>query len=136
MVLKDNYFGSFTHYSTLAEFLEKQKAGEPLGDPVIKKYREGQVRSYARFPTCFVDYLKSNMLEVEMVVLVHDSMLVVPCALHAYARPGRLAEDNDAGMMGPSLLLRTSQLELHFRMNDFYMGRPHNPALQTEVTHR
>uniref|UniRef100_D8QC92 Csf1 N-terminal domain-containing protein n=1 Tax=Schizophyllum commune (strain H4-8 / FGSC 9210) TaxID=578458 RepID=D8QC92_SCHCM len=105
MVLKDNYFGSFTHYSTLAEFLEKQKAGEPLGDPVLKKYREGQ----------------NNMLEVEMTVLVHDSMLVVPCALHAYARPGHLTEDNDAGMMGPSLLLRASQLELHFRMNDFYM---------------
>ncbi|KAL1748805.1 hypothetical protein HDZ31DRAFT_59984 [Schizophyllum fasciatum] len=105
MVFKDNYFGSFTHYSTLAEFLEKQNAGEPLGDPVIKKYREGQ----------------SNMLEVRMTVLVQDSMLVAPCALHCYARPGHSVADNDAGMMGPSLILRTSQLELHFRMNDYYM---------------
>lgn len=52
MVLKDNYFGSFTHYSTLAEFLEKQKAGEPLGDPVLKKYREGQVRFFMPLSTC------------------------------------------------------------------------------------
>ena len=63
-----------------------------------------------------------------MTVLVHDSMLVVPCALHAYARPGHLTEDNDAGMMGPSLLLRASQLELHFRMNDFYMGKSYELA--------
>lgn len=105
MVLKDNYFGSFTHYSTLAEFLEKQSSGEPLGDPVVKKYREGQ----------------SNMLEVEMAVIIEDSMIVVPCALHSYARPGHLAEDNAAGMMGPTLVLHLPQLQLHFRMNDFYM---------------
>lgn len=44
MILRNNYFGSFTHFSTLYEYLEKRKQGQPLGDPVDLQYREGSVR--------------------------------------------------------------------------------------------
>jgi len=44
MVIRDNYFGSFTHFSTLYEYLDKIKRGLPPGDPVVSKYREGKVR--------------------------------------------------------------------------------------------
>lgn len=43
MVLRDNYFGSFTHFSTLNEYLEKKDRGYPLGDPISLQYREGSV---------------------------------------------------------------------------------------------
>lgn len=43
MVLRDNYLGSFTHFSTLYEYLEKRSNGHTLGDPVVQKYREGHV---------------------------------------------------------------------------------------------
>jgi hypothetical protein len=43
MILRNNYFGSFTHFSTLYEYLEKRKQGLPLGDPVDLQYREGSV---------------------------------------------------------------------------------------------
>lgn len=44
MILKDNYFGSFTQFSTLYEYLNKKEKGMPLGDPVVQKYRKGKVR--------------------------------------------------------------------------------------------
>ena len=50
MILRDNYFGSFTHFSTLTEYLEKRKRGQPLGDPINLSYREGQVM--ARSSAC------------------------------------------------------------------------------------
>ena len=43
MILRDNYFGSFTHFSTLTEYLSKRGTGQPLGDPILLQYREGQV---------------------------------------------------------------------------------------------
>ena len=44
MVLRDNYLGSFTHFQTLYEYLEKRKEKLPLGDPIWLKYRPGKVR--------------------------------------------------------------------------------------------
>lgn len=43
MILRDNYFGSFTHFSTLTEYLKKRESGQTLGDPIHLQYREGQV---------------------------------------------------------------------------------------------
>lgn len=43
MILRDNYLGSFTHFSTLYEYLEKKRRGLPIGDPIMAKYREGKV---------------------------------------------------------------------------------------------
>lgn len=46
MALKDNYFGSFTHFSTLGEFLARKEEGIPFGDPITLKYRPGKVSYY------------------------------------------------------------------------------------------
>jgi hypothetical protein len=43
MVLRDNYFGGFTHFSTLYEHLNKRRRGAPPGDPVHLQYRPGEV---------------------------------------------------------------------------------------------
>lgn len=44
MVWRDDYFGSFTQYSTTREYLYKRDNGLPVGDPLELKYREGKVR--------------------------------------------------------------------------------------------
>lgn len=44
MVLRDNYLGSFTHFQTLYEYLDKRRRNLPVGDPLILKYRPGHVR--------------------------------------------------------------------------------------------
>lgn len=49
MVLRDNYLGSFTNFSTLFEYIDKRKKNIPVGDPINLKYREGKVS--ARQPT-------------------------------------------------------------------------------------
>ncbi len=46
MIIKDNYFGSFTHFSTLYEYLERKGRGLPPGDPVMDKYRKGHVSGF------------------------------------------------------------------------------------------
>lgn len=43
MVLRDNYFGSFTQFCTLFEYIQKKDRGLPIGDPTEFKYRPGKV---------------------------------------------------------------------------------------------
>jgi len=52
MVMRENYFGTFTNFSTLYEYLDKRRRGLPVGDPVELKYREGKVRSLTTLPHC------------------------------------------------------------------------------------
>ncbi|KAF5370617.1 hypothetical protein D9758_002040 [Tetrapyrgos nigripes] len=102
MILKDNYFGSFTHFSTLYEYLDKIKKGEPPGDPIDLKYREG----------------KSNMMQVEMSVLIKGGLLILPAGLSGYEfGPG----SRQAVGIGHCVLLSVPELQLHFRMHDYFM---------------
>ncbi|KIY46774.1 hypothetical protein FISHEDRAFT_46624 [Fistulina hepatica ATCC 64428] len=98
MVFKDNYFGTFTHFSTLHEFLEKLKMNKPIGDPVVEKYRPG----------------RNNMMEVEMSVVIEEGLVLLPCALYAYERKPGVD-------IGDCLALRLPELQVHFRMHDFFM---------------
>jgi hypothetical protein len=43
MVVRDNYLGSFTNFSTLYEYLDKRRNNVPVGDPIKLKYRQGKV---------------------------------------------------------------------------------------------
>lgn len=49
MVLRDNYLGSFTNFSTLYEYLDRRRRKIPVGDPIEMKYREGKVRIFSYF---------------------------------------------------------------------------------------
>ncbi len=42
MIFQQNYFGNFTHFSTLREYLQKRGQGQ-IGDPIDLKYRPGMV---------------------------------------------------------------------------------------------
>jgi len=43
MVLRDNYLGNFTHFSTLVEYLEKRSMSAFGGDPLEMKYQPKKV---------------------------------------------------------------------------------------------
>ena len=65
MILRDNYFGSFTHFSTLTEYLNKRNTGQPLGDPIHLQYREGHVSMLIKLSR-----------EVKLTIMVNSRM---PC---------------------------------------------------------
>lgn len=61
MVLKDNYFGSFTHFSTLNEYLDKKRKKSHVGDPITLKYRPGKVRALDHASYHFLQMLISAL---------------------------------------------------------------------------
>ncbi|KII92575.1 hypothetical protein PLICRDRAFT_134291 [Plicaturopsis crispa FD-325 SS-3] len=106
MVLRDNYLGSFTHFSTLFEYLDKRKRGIPVGDPVLLKYREGQ----------------SNVLHVELELDLVDSIMMMPGGIPGYeSRNYTEKPDLDDLPVGACVMLTFPGLQVHFRMHDFYM---------------
>ncbi|KAG9316547.1 hypothetical protein JVU11DRAFT_2597 [Chiua virens] len=101
MVLRDNYLGIFTHFSTLTEYLEKRSRGE-VGDPVEKKWR----------PT------KTNMLQVELTLTVQRGSLLLPAGLPGFENHARMATAKD---IGTSLYLVFPELQLNLRLHDYFM---------------
>ncbi|KDR75835.1 hypothetical protein GALMADRAFT_156774 [Galerina marginata CBS 339.88] len=105
MVLRDNYFGSFTHFQTLYEYLDKRRRNAPVGDPIGLKYRPG----------------KANMLQVEISLRVEAVRTLLPIGLVGgsaqHATGATMAAHEEDGC----LALRTSEIQLQFRMHDYYM---------------
>ncbi|WWC67272.1 uncharacterized protein I206_101180 [Kwoniella pini CBS 10737] len=74
--VKDNYFGSFTQFRTMQEYLEKfDHDPNSVGDPVEEKYRPGRSNPFAVFVTMNVE---------ESLILMSDEIynckkgLVIP----------------------------------------------------------
>jgi len=107
MVLKDNYIGSFTHFSTLNEYLNSKRKNGPIGDPIQLKYREG----------------KHNMLQVEMYLNVSQALITLPAGLLGYHTSDPTStivnEDDDSGA---NLMLWVPEITMHLRLHDFFMG--------------
>ncbi|KAF8554692.1 hypothetical protein OG21DRAFT_1508579 [Imleria badia] len=101
MVLRDNYFGTFTHFSTLTEYLEKRSRGE-VGDPVEKKWRPE----------------KTNMLQVELSLMVQHGSLLLSAGLPGFEKHAIMATAND---IGTSLYLAFPELQLNLRLHDYFM---------------
>ncbi|KAH6910365.1 hypothetical protein BKA70DRAFT_1272889, partial [Coprinopsis sp. MPI-PUGE-AT-0042] len=105
MVIKDNYFGSFTHFSTLYEFLSKRQSRAPLGDPTELKYRDGKV-------------CRGRTLLGSRTVLT-----MAPAGLLGYrtSPSGRAASGDDAESTGAALMLTVPRLSLYLRLHDYFM---------------
>ncbi|KAK7057149.1 hypothetical protein R3P38DRAFT_1162521 [Favolaschia claudopus] len=104
LILQTNYFGSFTTFSTLFEYLEKRKRGIQ-GDPVLQQYRKGQ----------------SNMLQVELEVDLHNGLMVLPAGLPGYEGPVREESSTAGAGIGSCVVLDIPELQVHFRLHDFFM---------------
>jgi hypothetical protein len=59
MIFQQNYFGNFTHFLTLQEYLQKRSQGE-IGDPIHLKHRPGMVM-------LFFAYLVRTLLSISIV---------------------------------------------------------------------
>ncbi|KAJ7084454.1 hypothetical protein B0H15DRAFT_940059 [Mycena belliarum] len=106
MILQNNYFGSFTTFSTLFEYLEKRNKGLPAGDPVLQQYRPGQ----------------RNMLQVEVDVDLQNGMMVIPAGLPGYETFGPQQDEAISNSkIGTCVLLNIPELQVHFRLHDFFM---------------
>ncbi|KAH9839543.1 uncharacterized protein C8Q71DRAFT_517238 [Rhodofomes roseus] len=106
MILRENYFGSFTHFCTLSEYLEKKRKGQSITDPTELQYRPG----------------KSNSMEVEVGLYVDGGLLVLPAALPGFEQYS-LADANEAKTedLGSCLILNCPILQLQLRTNDYFM---------------
>ncbi|KAK0460992.1 uncharacterized protein EV420DRAFT_1746434 [Desarmillaria tabescens] len=105
MIIKDNYFGSFTHFSTLYEYLERKGLGLPPGDPVMDKYRKGH----------------ANMLQVDIFVRMDHGCVILPAGLPGYDRSCTIRSGSDEVRIGPCLVLHIPELQLQLRMHDYFM---------------
>ncbi|KAH7913899.1 hypothetical protein BJ138DRAFT_527505 [Hygrophoropsis aurantiaca] len=103
MVLRDNYFGSFTHFSTLYEYLEKRGRQQVAGDPIELKYRPG----------------KANMLQVELAIVLEQASIALPAGLPGCEK--RFVNGDQADDIGTSVVLVFPELQLDFRLHDYFM---------------
>jgi hypothetical protein len=106
MVLRDNYFGSFTHFSTLNEYLEKRRRHLPVGDPVDMQYRPGQ----------------SNSLQVEIQVEVTHGLVVLPVGLPGYEPINTTRATSAELALGACLVLSIPRLGTQLRTHEEFMG--------------
>ncbi|KAH9041126.1 hypothetical protein EDB84DRAFT_1436665 [Lactarius hengduanensis] len=98
-----NYFGTFTHFSTLGEYLQKRGEGQ-IGDPINLTYRPGM----------------SNQMQVEVQLSVHHSLIVLPVGLPGYETyspiPGQSPQDVS---LGGCVVLSVPEIELQLRSHNF-----------------
>ncbi|KAG8862253.1 hypothetical protein FRB96_001832 [Tulasnella sp. 330] len=85
--LKDNYFGRFTHFSTVQEYMEKQTQGS-IGDPIIAKYRKGKSNVFeVTFSLDIVDpclFIPQEIYDCKAAVLMRTTSFQVYLRLHDY----------------------------------------------------
>ncbi|KAH9171981.1 hypothetical protein EDB89DRAFT_2174254 [Lactarius sanguifluus] len=103
MIFQQNYFGTFTHFSTLGEYLQKRGEGQ-IGDPINLTYRPGM----------------SNQMQVEVQLGIHHSLIVLPVGLPGYETyspiPGQSPQDVS---LGGCVVLSVPEIELQLRSHNF-----------------
>ncbi|RDB25364.1 Protein CSF1 [Hypsizygus marmoreus] len=113
LVLRDNYLGSFTHFSTLYEYLDRRKRNLPPGDPIMSKYRPG----------------KANVLQVDLQVFTENGTIIMPAGLPGYESTN-VNGASDIGI-GTSLVISIPEIQLQLRIHDYYMEMSLNVGVIT-----
>ncbi|KAL5523541.1 hypothetical protein ACEPAG_7714 [Sanghuangporus baumii] len=103
MVLRENYFGSFTQYSTTREYLSKRENGIPVGDPLDLKYRPG----------------KSNVFHLDLSVEAKDATVAFPAGIVGFGRSPQESEEID---IGSCAVLTIPDVQVLLRLHDFSMA--------------
>ncbi|KZV70698.1 hypothetical protein PENSPDRAFT_752360 [Peniophora sp. CONT] len=105
MILQENYFGSFTHFTTIHEYLDRRDAGH-VGDPVVEKYREGS----------------SNMMQVELEVTLDKCLMYLPAGIVGFETcnpdKGQLIQDID---LGGAVVLSIPELQIVLNVHEYGM---------------
>jgi hypothetical protein len=103
MVLRENYLGSFTHFSTLYEYLDKKSRGLSAGDPVDMKFRPGN----------------SNIMQCDVGLMAESVQLVLPAGLSGLEKTG--GDNANKSDIGSCALLAIPELQLQLRLHDYFM---------------
>lgn len=126
MVLRDNYFGSFTQFCTLYEYIQKKDRGLPISDPTELKYRPGKVSLLCRLLRRLRQLmllLQSNLFEVVLEVNIDRNLFVLPARLPGFDAPPDLQNLGALSPgLGPSLVLSAPNIQVHLRTHDYVMG--------------
>ncbi|KAH8118988.1 hypothetical protein DFH11DRAFT_1696800 [Phellopilus nigrolimitatus] len=106
MVLRENYFGGFTQYSTTREYLERHEKGKGVGDPLELKYRPG----------------KNNVFHFDLALVVEKGTIAVPAGLPGF-ESGRTSEAiKTQGIdLGPCLVIAIPEIQIMLRLHDYMM---------------
>ncbi|KAL5507471.1 CSF1 [Sanghuangporus vaninii] len=102
MVLRENYFGSFTQYSTTREYLSKRENGIPVGDPLRLKYRPG----------------KNNVFHLDLSAVAKDVTVAFPAGIVGFGKSPQESEGID---IGPCAVLAIPDVQVLLRLHDFSM---------------
>ncbi|KAI0074167.1 hypothetical protein K474DRAFT_1774197 [Panus rudis PR-1116 ss-1] len=106
MILRDNYFGTFTHFSTLVEYLQRKRTGRPVGDPIDLQYREGS----------------SNALQVQLSLDLDYGLMIMPAGLPGYEYYNlNEAYNLDDMDIGAATVLVVPTMQLQLRTHEYYM---------------
>lgn len=65
--------------------------------------------------------VQSNALQVEITVAVENELVLLPAGLAGYETSNFDRGSDDLGV-GTCVLFSMSAIQLHFRMNDYFMG--------------
>ncbi|KAI5121559.1 hypothetical protein M0805_000740 [Coniferiporia weirii] len=106
MVLRENYLGGFTQYSTTREYLGKYEKGVPVGDPLGLKYRPG----------------KNNVFHVDLALTVQNGSVAIPASLLGFERRQTPETVEAHGVdMGRCAFIAVPGLQLQLRLHDYLM---------------
>jgi hypothetical protein len=119
MVLRDNYFGTFTHFSTLSEYLDKKRKGLPVGDPIAEKYRPGMV-SERLISLVAAKYSQMNVLQIELDFSIDNGSLIFPAGLPGYEKAHPVVSGRD---VGAHVALAIPEVQVYLRSHDYFMGK-------------
>ncbi|EJD02702.1 uncharacterized protein FOMMEDRAFT_146573 [Fomitiporia mediterranea MF3/22] len=108
MVLRENYFGGFTQYSTTREYLGKREGGIAVGDPLDLKYRPG----------------KSNVFHLDLSVTARDGTIVLPAGVIGFERAQQDCSDDVD--LGSCAVIAIRELQVQLRLHDFFMEMSFN----------
>ena len=101
--VKDNYFGSFTQFTTMQEYLERfDHDPESVGDPVEEKYRPGRV-SLRLYQTLT---LQSDPFSAQVTMNVEESLILLSDQVYGCAS---------------GLAMPVPQLQMALRSTDHYL---------------
>lgn len=91
LLVKDNYFGTFTNFMLSSEFLQRFQTGaERMGDPIEQKYRPG----------------KSDRFEVNLDLSITEGLVLMPTEIYDCQR---------------AIILPVPALDLHLRSTEGFM---------------
>lgn len=131
--LRDNYFGSFTHFVTLEEYRHRHERNLQ-GDPLELKYRPGAVSLFRfdsfkfRVTNGVIFYTQTDVFEVAVTLKLTNGLQILPQGKISLNFFNRFVLTNlyflDAELFDcqSAVVLVLPQLQVDLRNHDFFMG--------------